>query len=152
MKSRFKTCAFRVAAALAVGPLLAILVALSQSWAAFPALGFTEGRDVFLGHLLTKAIDYGPGYFLALLLWVACARLGARLASAIMVGVLGFYVAPPVYALIYLAHDSYWVWDCLPTLFLPRVGALVIGAVLAIVMWVIAYWRPTSTARIVAGS
>jgi hypothetical protein len=91
--------------------------------------------------------------FLALLLWVACARLGARaLASAIMVGVLGFYVAPPVYALIDLAHDPYWVWDYLPTLFLPRVSELVIGAVLAIVMWVIAYWRPTSTARIVAGS
>jgi hypothetical protein len=138
---------------MAVGPLLAIVVALSQSWAAFPALGFAEARDVFIGHLLTKGLDYGPSFFLALLIWVACDRAGLRDAKfAVVVGVVASYAAPRLYALIYLLFGPYRMPIDLGILLAPRIDELVIGAVLAIVMWAIAYWRPPSAARIAAGS
>jgi hypothetical protein len=130
---------------------LAIAAALSESWAAFVALGFYEARDVFLEHLLTKLIDYGPSFFVALLIWVACHTFGARDAKfSVMVGVGAFYFAPRLYALIVLRLDPYWMPIDLVTLFTPRIGELGIGAILGLVMWAIGYWKPASEVGIAA--
>ena len=151
MKNKqYETNALRAAVAVAVGPLLAIVVALSQSWAAFPTFGPSEGRDIFLGHLLAKGVDYGPSFFLALLTWVVCHWAGARdVKFGVTVGVAAFYIAPRVYALIYLSFGPYSV-PVGPDLLVPRIGELVIGAVLSIVMWAIAYWKPTSATGVAA--
>jgi hypothetical protein len=128
---------------------LAIAAALRQTWAAFFALGLSEARDIFLGHLLTTLLDYGPGFFSGLLIWVACHRFGVRGAKfSVIVGLATFYVAPRLYALLFLQGPHSIPVD-MTILFTPRLGELVIGAVLAIVMWVIGYWKPTFAARIV---
>jgi hypothetical protein len=152
-RGRYQTSLIRAAGAIVIGPMLAVFAALSLSWAAFPALGEAEGFDVFVSHLQAKGVDYGPGYTVGLLAWLICDRVGVRDAKyAVVIGALSFYVGSRLFALIYLAQDSYWSWDYLPRLFVPRISELVFGSVLAIVMWAVAYWSPSAPARSAAGT
>ena len=122
-------------------------MAHSRVWAAFSALGPAEWFSQLLNHLLTIALDYGPGFVLVLLTWIVFDRFGLRDAKyAVLVGVVSFYLAPRLYALLFLLQTAYWSPYVFPDLLAPELGEIVAGAVLALLMWAIAYWKPTRSA------
>ena len=150
---RYQATPVRIAAAILAGLLAAVVAAQLHVWAALSALGVEDWFQQLLSHLQTKALDFGPSFVLAVLAWIVFDRLGLRDAKyAVLVGGVSFYLAPRLYALLYLTQVPYWSFDRLPALFVPRFSEIVIGAVLSFLMWAIAYWKPSSAATIVQGN
>jgi hypothetical protein len=142
IRNQYATTPMRSAVALLVAFGVAIGVAQTRVWGAFSALGPEEWFRLLQDHFQTIVLDYGPGFVLALIVWVVFDRLGLRDAKyGVLVGVACFYLGPRLYGLLYFLQFPFWSFVELADLFVPTLNEIVAGAVLSVLMWGIAYWR-----------
>ena len=145
-ETSYATTFSRAVAALIAGVLVAIIAAQSRVYAALPALGIEDWLSLLAGHLYVIALDFGPSFVLAVLAWFVFDRLKLReFWLAAIVGAVSFYAAPRLYAVIFQAFAPYWFLD-IPRLLIPHLSDLLIGSLVALFMWAIAYWPPRRAA------